>query len=201
MTLRRPTVRPQFRQSRQFRRPRRARAARVASALVATILLAATGAVSAQTTAEEAAATLALVEDGSPLVREGAILFDHNCSACHGDTGGGLDEAKTSFPDDKRNCTRCHRPSNPPQMDHLAMNWRNAFDIGVAPQLIGPSALDGFASGAALFGYVRATMPRPWPGSLSDDEYLAITAFLAEANGAPADEVATVPDLADVRLR
>ena len=154
----------------------------------------------AQTTAEEAAATLALVADGSALVRQGAILYDHNCSACHGDTGGGMAEAKTSFPDDKRTCTRCHKPSNPPQMDHLAMNWRNAFDVGIAPPLIGTDALDGFASGAALFGYVRATMPRPWPGSLSDEEYLAITAFLAAANGAPADQVASVPDLADVQL-
>lgn len=153
-----------------------------------------------QTTAEEAATTLALVAGASNLVREGAILYDHNCSACHGDTGGGMSEAKTSFPDDKRTCTRCHKPSNPPQMDHLAMNWRNAFDIGVAPPLIGPAALDGFASGAVLFGYVRATMPRPWPGSLSDEEYLAITAFLAAANGAPADEVAAVPDLAEVEL-
>lgn len=167
---------------------------------MATALCTVVGAAVAQTTAEEAAATLALVADGSALVREGAILYDHSCSACHGDTGGGMAEAKTSFPDDKRTCTRCHKPSNPPQMDHLAMNWRNAFDIGVAPPLIGPATLDGFASGAALFGFVRATMPRPWPGSLSDDEYLAITAFLAAANGAPADEVSTVPDLADVQL-
>lgn len=170
------------------------------AALIAVAACTFVGSAAAQTTAEEAAATLALVADGSALVREGAILYDHNCSACHGDTGGGMAEAKTSFPDDKRTCTYCHKPSNPPQMDHLAMNWRNAFDVGVAPPLIGPAALDGFASGAALFGYVRATMPRPWPGSLSDEAYLAITAFLAAANGAPADEVASVPDLADVEL-
>lgn len=159
------------------------------------------GAATAQTTAEEAAVTLALVEDGSELVREGAILYDHNCSACHGDTGRGMAEAKTSFPNDKRVCTQCHRPHNPPQMDHLAMNWRNAFDVGIAPPVIGPGALTGFGSGAALFGYVRATMPRPWPGSLSDEEYLAITAFLAATNGAvSADAVTAVSDLADVQL-
>ncbi len=160
------------------------------------------GAATAQTTAEEAAATRALVEDGSALVREGAILYDHNCSACHGDTGRGMAEAKTSFPDDKRVCTQCHKPANPPQMDHLAMNWRNAFDVGIAPPMIGPDALNGFANAAALFGYVRATMPRPWPGSLSDEEYLAITAFLAAANGAAsADAVTAVSDLADIQLR
>ena len=173
-----------------------------AGVLVASLLVA--GALApglAQPRPEDSAATLALVPDADAFVRDGALLYDHHCSACHGDTGGGLAEARTSFPEDKRSCTRCHKSTNPPQMDHLAMNWRNAFDVGVAPPLIGPAALDGFASGAALFGYVRATMPRPWPGSLSDEEYLAITAFLAAANGAPADEVAAVPDLADVELR
>lgn len=155
----------------------------------------------AQTTADEAAATLALVPDGSALVREGAILYDHNCSACHGDTGSGMVEAKTSFPDDKRTCTRCHKPNNPPQMDHLAMNWRNAFDIGVAPAVVGPDArLDMFANGAGLLGYVRATMPRPWPGSLSDEDYLAIVAFLAAANGADVPVDLTIDELGEVTL-
>lgn len=155
----------------------------------------------AQTTADEAATTLALVEDESALVREGAILYDHNCSACHGDTGAGMAEAKTSFPDDKRTCTRCHKPSNPQQMDHLAMNWRNAFDIGVAPAVIGAEARLGmFATGDGLLGYVRATMPRPWPGSLSDAEYLAIVAFLAAANGANVPADLTIDELAAVAL-
>ncbi len=159
------------------------------------------GAAGAQTTADEAAATLALVPDGSALVRDGAILFDHNCSACHGDTGRGMAEAKTSFPDDKQTCTRCHRPSNPPQMDHLAMNWRNAFDVGVAPAVVGTDAgLGTFVNGAGLLGYVRATMPRPWPGSLSDAEYLAIVAFLAAANGADVPTDLTIDDLAAVTL-
>jgi len=155
----------------------------------------------AQTTADEAAATLSLVEDGSAMVREGAVLYDHNCSACHGDTGAGMAEARTSFPDDKRTCARCHKPSNPPQMDHLAMNWRNAFDIGVAPALIGPDArLSMFANGAGLLGYVRATMPRPWPGSLSDADYLAIVAFLAAANGADVPAELTIDELGAVTL-
>jgi len=155
----------------------------------------------AQTTAAEAAATLALVPNASGLVRDGAILYDHNCSACHGDTGQGLAEAKTSFPEDKRNCTSCHRPSNPAQMDHLAMNWRFAFDVGVAPAVIGDGALSAFGTGTALFGYIRLTMPRPWPDSLTSDEYLRITTFLAAANGADAVRVRTVDDLSHVEIR
>jgi len=165
------------------------------------LLLLTLSAAFAQTTAEEAAATLALVADGSELVRDGAVLYDHNCSACHGDTGAGMAEARTSFPDDKRTCTRCHKVSNPPQMDHLAMNWRNAFDIGVAPAVVGQDArLAMFANGAGLLGYVRATMPRPWPGSLSDEEYLAIVAFLAAASGADVPDDLTIDELGTVAL-
>ena len=156
----------------------------------------------AQTTEEEAAATLALVPGASDFVRDGAILYDHNCSACHGDTGGGLTEAKRSFPDDKQTCTQCHKATNPPQMDHMAMNWRNAFDIGSPPPLVGDGAsLDDYASGTGLFGYLRATMPRPFPGSLSDEEYAAITGFLAAANGAAGpDEVRSADDLGSIDL-
>lgn len=137
-----------------------------------------------QTLPSEAADTLALVPGASDAVREGAIAYDHHCSACHGDTGGGLPEAKTSFPEEHRTCVRCHRPNNPPSMDEAAMSWRNAFDIGRAPALIGPDAeLDRFESGAALLAYVQGTMPRPWPGDLDDATYLRITAFLLQANG------------------
>lgn len=143
------------------------------------------GAALAQTTAEEAAATLALVPDASPETREGAILYDHHCSACHGDTGRGLAEAKASFPADDRNCTRCHQEHNPPQMAAGAMTYRNAFDIGDPPPLLGEDgALSRYRHAAGLFGYVRATMPRPFPGALEDEAYWKIVAFLAAAAGA-----------------
>jgi len=57
-----------------------------------------------------------------------------------------------------------------------------------------------FANGAGLLGYVRATMPRPWPGSLSDEAYLAIVAFLAAANGADVPADLTVDELGAVAL-
>lgn len=170
-------------------------------AAVAFSILTAGGTGVAQTTVAEAAATLALVPEASESVREGAILYDHNCSACHGDLGGGLEEARMSFPQGDRTCTRCHRATNPPQMDHFVMSWRNAFDVGVAPSVIGPNALQSFPDGASLFAYLRATMPRPFPGSLDDETYLAITVFLIEANGGSAATVSVPADLEGLTVR
>lgn len=157
----------------------------------------------AQPRAEESTATLALVPDGNAFVRDGALLYDHHCSVCHGDTGGGLEEARLSFPESDRTCTRCHKTTNPPRMDHLAMDWRNAFDVGIAPPLVGEGAsLDRYANGAGLFGYLRATMPRPFPGSLGDEEYAKITAFLAAANGSEVEGAPTDPvALGEIPLR
>lgn len=181
-----------------------ARVAPPLRAAVAGLLIAVTtSAAWAQTTPDEAAASLALVPDANDAVREGAVLYDHACSACHGDTGGGLDEARLSFPEGERTCTTCHKTHNPPQMDHLAMTWRDAFDVGLAPPLIGTDAdLARFGTGAGLFSYLRATMPRPFPGSLADDEYARITAFLAAANGVEVpDDASSAEDLEDVALR
>jgi len=155
----------------------------------------------AQTTPEEAWRTLELVVGASQQVQDGAVLFDHHCSACHGDTGRGFAEAKTSFPENHQRCTSCHKPNNPSVMPQMAMTARNVFDIGLAPAVTGPeSRLARFGNAAALYGYVRATMPRPWPGALEEETYLAIVAFLMAANGAQVPAAVTVPDLAQVRF-
>lgn len=172
-------------------------------AALALVALGAAAMAWAQTSAEQAADTLALVPEAPAQVREGAILFDHHCSACHGDTGRGFAEAKAAFPPSDRACTRCHRPNNPPQMHPGAMTPRSAFDVGTPPPVLGEEAtLDGFGQATALWGYLRATMPRPYPGSLEDDEYWAIVAFLAAAGGAPLPPEPLGPgNGADVRLR
>lgn len=157
----------------------------------------------AQTTAEEARETVALVAGLTDQAADGAVLFAHHCSACHGDTGAGLDEARLSFPATHRDCTRCHRPTNPRTMSLADMTPRNAFDIGIAPPVVGPDVdLTRYGTGAQLFAYVEATMPRPFPGSLGEDAYLAIVAFLLAANGVdlPGD-IASVAELAGVALR
>ncbi|MDZ7705635.1 MAG: hypothetical protein U5L04_14265 [Trueperaceae bacterium] len=124
--------------------------------------------------------TVTMVAGSSPQVTHGAELFDLYCSACHGDTAQGLAEAQLSFPADHRDCTSCHRTNNPPQMEHTMMRYNYAFSIGEPPALHGDGTLASFPNGFVLYHYIRATMPRPFPGMLADDEYLAITAFLLE---------------------
>lgn len=120
--------------------------------------------------------------------KRGETLYAEHCSVCHGKSARGLSEARLAFPEDHRRCESCHRPSNPPQMDLLAMHSRNAFSIGEAPALVGKDALAHFPNEEVLRSYISATMPRPFPGSLSEQDYRDLSAFLLELN-APADKV------------
>lgn len=119
---------------------------------------------------------------GAPeVVRTGAETYAANCAVCHGDTGLGYEEAKLSFPADHRSCTRCHRPGNVREMSFARMMERqhDLFDVGDPPALRGPGTMPAFAGNdAALFAYLRATMPRYQPGRLNDAEYEALVAFL-----------------------
>ena len=127
-------------------------------------------------------------------VRTGASLYAFHCAACHGDTGQGFEEAVAAFPDSHQTCTKCHRPANPRVMDWSRIRPNNAFSVGEGPALLGPhGAVRRFGSAAALEGYVSATMPRPFPGALSDAEYDAIVAFLTEADANLADDAARLP--------
>ncbi len=146
--------------------------------------------------------TVTMVAGSSPQVTQGAELFDLYCSACHGDTARGLAEAKLSFPADHRDCTSCHRTNNPPQMEHTMMRYNYAFSIGEPPALHGDDTLASFPNGFVLYHYIRATMPRPFPGMLSDDEYLAITAFMLDIRTPlPADLVLSEQNATQQMLR
>lgn len=141
------------------------------------------GLVSASNHADTSVPALTLVPNSNAQVQQGAELYDFNCSVCHGDTALGFEEAKLAFPEDHRRCERCHRPKNPPQMNLNQMEHNFAFSVGTPPALTGEASLLNFPHGLALYHYLRATMPRPFPGALTDEEYLAITAFLLHANG------------------
>lgn len=162
---------------------RRALLALLAAAVVAPALLALAG--SPDTTGNEP------VEVAS-LVAAGAELYAWNCAVCHGATGGGLAEAKLAFPEDERRCIRCHRPSNRivQPLDQPFID-NDMFSIGEPPPLHGtgevPVTLASAADPAAIFRYVRATMPRYDPGRLTDAEYRALTAFLLDMNGRAGD--------------
>jgi mono/diheme cytochrome c family protein len=54
-----------------------------------------------------------------------------------------------------------------------------------APALIGPHALDEQKTAKELFDYSQKNMPPNKAGSLSDDEYWAISAYLIKSNGFP----------------
>jgi len=142
----------------------------------------------AQPREADATASLDLVPNGSAQERSGATLYAFHCAVCHGATGRGFEEARSSFPVSHQSCTKCHRPANPRVLPLAQIQPNNAFSVGVAPALLGSGAsVERFGSFDALLGYVRATMPRPFPGALSDDEYRKIVAFLIGADGGHGD--------------
>jgi len=114
----------------------------------------------------------------------GAEIYAFSCTTCHGATGAGFAEARAAFPADHYDCIRCHGPRNPPQMtpEQIELS-RTVFSLGVAPPLADADALARFGNAAALFAYVRATMPRWDPGRLDDDAYLDVTAFVLHLAG------------------
>ena len=122
------------------------------------------------------------VKTEAPQQERGAALYAEHCAVCHGATRQGLSEARLAFPEDHRRCESCHRPNNPPQMDLLAMHSRNAFSVGDAPALVGEGTLANFPNEAALRSYLSATMPRPFPGSLSEQDYRDLSVFLLETH-------------------
>jgi mono/diheme cytochrome c family protein len=132
------------------------------------------GAPRADTGAADAAAAAA---------RAGAI-YAFSCAVCHGATGRGFAEAVMAFPDDYRDCARCHHPQNAPQMPGSEiMGSVMAFSLGDPPPLAEPERLARFGTAAGLLGYVRATMPRWSPGRLDDEAYLDVTAHLLRMVG------------------
>lgn len=110
----------------------------------------------------------------------GAEVFARSCAVCHGATGLGLAEAKEAFPESHRRCTHCHRPGNPSMMDlrQIEARQNDIFDIGEPPPLRGEAAMANEIGSDSLREYIQATMPRYAPGSLTADEYLAVTEFL-----------------------
>ena len=112
---------------------------------------------------------------------EGAQLFWLHCQPCHGDQGQGLtDEWRAQFPEEEQYCWQsgCHgeHGKDPPE---------TGFVLPTAvPAVIGQGSLEKFADAHQLFAYIRGAMPYEAPGRLTDEEYLAITAYLARAHGA-----------------
>ena len=123
------------------------------------------------------------VTGSSPQVLRGAETYDLVCSDCHGDSGLGIAEGRASFDPAHQRCERCHKTFNAPTKANTKLSEKNSFNIGEPPALRGDGVLAHFANAATLHAYLRAAMPRYAPGTLSDEEYLDVTAFLLEVNG------------------
>ena len=108
---------------------------------------------------------------------EGAQLYWLHCQPCHGDVGQGLtDDWRAQYPPEDQYCwnSGCHGP-NP---------YKQEFQLPTAvPAVIGEGTLRKFPTLDSVYRYVSVAMPYFFPGDLTPEEYLAITAHVARGNG------------------
>ena len=108
---------------------------------------------------------------------EGAQLFWLHCQPCHGDVGQGLtDDWRAQYPPEDQYCwnSGCHGPSP----------YKQEFQLPTAvPAVIGDGTLVKFPTLDSVYRYVSLAMPYFFPGDLTQEEYLAITAHMARGNG------------------
>lgn len=107
----------------------------------------------------------------------GAKVYYDYCLACHGDRGQGLNEDWLSaWAEGDRNCwqSRCHAANHPPGGFVLPRT---------IPPVIGERHLAYFGNAENLYLYIRQRMPWHMPGSLAEEQYWQLTAYLARANG------------------
>lgn len=126
---------------------------------------------------------------------EGAYLYWLHCQPCHGDQGQGLtDEWRMQYPEEEQYCwnSGCHG-NNP---------YEGGFTIPtVVPAVIGDGSLARFQTLGNLYDYMRVAMPFSFPGTLTEEEYLAITAFLAQRHGVWDGRVLDAVRVHDLRLQ
>jgi hypothetical protein len=129
---------------------------------------------------------------------EGAQLFWLHCQPCHGDRGQGLtDEWRAQYPPEDQYCweSGCHGERPYDQAFALPTTVPAVISDGDAQVLQKFDTLD------AVYRYVSASMPYFFPGDLTQEEYLAITAHLARENGLWDGRALTTGNLIDYRLR
>jgi cytochrome c len=105
---------------------------------------------------ETSAGTVTAADAKSQAAAGGALYADH-CAACHGDHGEGIPGGAP--PVVGKNAL----PMDPP----ASAKYRKAT----------------FHTARDVYDFVKANMPAKAPGTLSQDQYLAITAFDLMANG------------------
>ncbi len=104
---------------------------------------------------------------GRGTVAEGATLYGTQCAQCHGARGEGMEPA---FPRllGRDPSAEGFRFANDPKLAHSIGNyWSHA---------------------TTLFDYIRRAMPHASPGSLTDDQVYALTAWLLAQDDVIADD-------------
>jgi cytochrome c len=103
---------------------------------------------------------------GSGTPAAGARVYAARCVSCHGKDGEGV---------------RQDRLQLGPRL--VGRNPNDAFDFNESTQKEGTKTIGNYWPYATtLFDYVRRAMPYDRPGSLTNDEVYAVTAYLLERN-------------------
>ena len=107
----------------------------------------------------------------------GGQVYYYVCMSCHGDRGQGLTpEWLAEWGLEKNSCweSKCHASNHPPEGFKLPKT---------IPAVVGPSVRGRFGTAFDLYTFVKTEMPWHAPGSLSEEEYWQVTAYLVRANG------------------
>lgn len=107
----------------------------------------------------------------------GKQVYYYVCMACHGDKGQGLTpEWVEQWGLERNTCwqSKCHAANHPPDGFVLPRT---------IPGVVGSVLTNRFSSALALHDYIRTAMPWHAPGSLKEEEYWQLTAYLLELNG------------------
>lgn len=103
---------------------------------------------------------------GSGTVAEGAALFATQCAQCHGKKGEGMAPSNPRLIGRDPNAEQFAFATNPKLVHTIGNYWPYA---------------------TTLFDYIKRSMPLLAPGTLTDDQAYALTAYLLAANAVIAD--------------
>jgi cytochrome c len=111
---------------------------------------------------------------------QGAQVFAEQCAACHGDGGRGA------------TTTTSGAPAAPPVVSDVKRNGIDDTRLTIA---------NYWPYATTLFDYIRRSMPWTSPGSLTDDQVYALTAYiLAQNKLIDANEVINAQTLPKVQM-
>jgi cytochrome c len=122
---------------------------------------------------------------GSGTSEAGARVYAARCASCHGANGEGVRQGRVQLG---------------PKL--IGRNPGDAFDFNQSTQKEGAKTIGNYWPYATtLFDYVRRAMPQDRPGSLTNDEVYAVTAYLLARNDlVPATEVIDARSLPQVKM-